>query len=186
VDGAAAGLSERGLSVNSRPVRVGEQFGFWETVEDSRVLPTGNCGLRTAYVRVRCVCGTEKVVVATCLRRGESKSCGCKRAELRSYPGPQGLGKWRHNRDGYRVAGYADPQGRKRQMLEHVLVMERHLGRPLRAGENVHHKNGIRDDNRIENLELWSTVQPSGQRVADKTAWAKELLRLYEPEALVA
>ena len=39
--------------------------------------------------------------------------------------------------------------------------------------------NGIRDDNRPENLELWSKGQPAGQRVADKVAWAVDLLERY-------
>ncbi len=57
--------------------------------------------------------------------------------------------------------------------------MMKHIGRKLYKHENVHHINGIRDDNRIENLELWSTKQPYGQRVEDKIAFCKEFLSDY-------
>ncbi len=66
-------------------------------------------------------------------------------------------------------------------VLEHRMVMSDHLGRKLFPHENVHHIGGDRLDNRIERLELWSTKQPCGQRIADKVAWAREILSIYGP-----
>ena len=61
-------------------------------------------------------------------------------------------------------------------VMEHIIVMEGHIGKELADGETIHHLNGIRDDNRIENLELWTKPQPAGIRHSDAVVWAKEIL----------
>jgi len=84
-------------------------------------------------------------------------------------------------------SGWIDEDGYHKfgKKAAHHLVMERHLNRHLRADETVHHINGIRTDNRIENLELWvKRQQPAGQRVSDRIEDAVAILELYAPHLL--
>jgi HNH endonuclease len=62
---------------------------------------------------------------------------------------------------------------------EHIWIMSEYLGRPLYPKETVHHKNGIRDDNCLENLELWDSSHPPGQRVSDKIKFYKKFLEKH-------
>lgn len=71
------------------------------------------------------------------------------------------------------------PNPRGGQTFQHRLIMEEHLGRPLFFYENVHHKNGIRHDNRLDNLELWIKPQPTGCRVEDMKKWCSEFLQTH-------
>lgn len=93
------------------------------------------------------------------------------------YKAPQGSGN-------LTPEGYREVRHNGRRIRQHRLVMEVHLGRPLTANETVHHINGVRHDNRIENLELWASAQPPGQRIEDLVAFAMDILRDYAPHRL--
>jgi hypothetical protein len=96
--------------------------------------------------------------------------------------------EWHLERGGY-VWRY-DPDSPHKMpngyVFQHREVMGEIIGRPLLPSENVHHKNGNRSDNRQDNLELWTSSQPAGQRVSDLIAWALDILNTYPDEALAA
>lgn len=136
-----------------------------------------------AMYSCRCRCGKIKNVRGQNLLRGHSKSCGCSR---RGAGGGNYKGGRISDGRGYIRLLYPEHSnaGSDGYVLEHRKVMSEILGRALANNENVHHINGVRDDNRPENLELWAEDQPSGQRVQDQIQWAFEILSMYAPERL--
>lgn len=85
------------------------------------------------------------------------------------------------SRNGYlsfRKIGHPCADKNGRVQASHLTIYEK-TGRILKNGETVHHINGDTLDNRLENLEIWKSGHPSGQRVSDKIKWCIEFLNEY-------
>lgn len=147
--------------------------------------PTGHARTR-AYIETCSMCGNRFLASIFHRRRGKdwkphcSRRCGVRAAVKAGRKQRSGhlhhrwTGGKRVVRGGYvHVLAPNHPSlatSKRRYVFEHRLVMEQVLGRFLMPYEQVHHRNGIRDDNRPENLELWAHQQPSGQRVDEQHA----------------
>lgn len=141
-----------------------------------------------AYNRVtrRCpVCDTAVIVSAHKASKTQFSYCGRQHANehMRTLGYTGGRPAFPIGSTKLTGKGYVLEKTTAGWIMQHRLVMAGKLGRPLRADEYVHHRNGSRDDNRPGNLELWSTMQPAGKRIPDLVAFAREILERYADEA---
>lgn len=135
----------------------------------------------------KCDCGNEinlKRVQVT--KNNPTKSCGCLRKEkLSNLSTGKNHYNWKNGEGSINGKGYREfRHGELRGVRVHRYVYEQHYGIKLTPNQNIHHINGDRLDNRIENLELWDTTQPCGQRVEDKIKFYFELVEKYKDHPL--
>lgn len=159
--GRAVGVSHpivsrvlRGAEVRVRP---GGKYAI-SPAEEHRLVALYESGLTMVEIAAELGCKSVEPVKRVLRQRGVRRH---QRGSRR--PAPNGYL--------YEYVGISDPlrsmAKKNGSVLQHRLVMARHLGRPLRGSERVHHRNGIRHDNRVENLELWQSGHPNGQRVTE-------------------
>lgn len=136
--------------------RIGHKYGRLVVLSRAENDKWGN-----AKWLCRCDCGNEKVVNGPELNCGDTQSCGCLRSDVKKTDkNPM----WKGGR--IKTAGYiqiklpehhhANNQG---YVFEHILVIEKMLGRPINRGEIVHHCNQDRSDNRPYNLRLFPSIK---------------------------
>jgi hypothetical protein len=145
---------------------------LFQTKDVRRIYCSSRCRLEARRARIVRFCVACGAPYQGFDMRRKFCSRACATAAARRKRGDQAP-NWKGGRtstNGYvRVRALGHPRTTKQSpyVLEHILVMESTLGRYLLPNERVHHKNGQRDDNRPENLELWKMKDPPGVRASD-------------------
>lgn len=134
---------------------------------------------RGAYWKCLCDCGNTTIISGSFLRSGHTKSCGCSRKrsqqpvkhrqpkarmvpksrDLTKENNPNWKGGRRIHRNGYVLLYVPEhpKSGKRGEVYEHMIVMEKMLGGPIPEGAEIHHCNGDPTDNRPYNLRLFNT-----------------------------
>lgn len=156
----------------------GQRFGRCIAVEKMPRTRIG--GIRWKCV---CDCGNNFEAYAQNLKAGNTTGCGCGR-EGSNHKFWNSTGKSIVN--GYVLVRHpSHPRANRNGFVrEHIVVMEKVLGRFITESEEIHHKNGIRHDDSEGNLELWNRSHPVGARVEDLVEYSMKILSMYRPELL--
>lgn len=170
-----------GKCVCQSPVRensIGQVFGRL-TILEEELKPYGKNGKKDYVCLCKCQCGNNEFWVRKrSLTGGTTRSCGCLIHVKRQT---DTMTAHKDSRGYIEIYYPSHPNAKKNNTIgEHTLVLSNFLGRPLEKGEFVHHKNGVRHDNRIENLELWTKSHPNGQRVVNLIEHAHYILDKYK------
>lgn len=160
---------------------IGQRYGHLIVIKQGETKLIGEKKRKDVRVTCQCDCGNIKDFSRYYLLKGKVNSCGCYYGRFDEF----GNSKKRKikvlNNHGYMTI--YDPthkrSDRNGYVREHILVMEDYLKRPVEKTEHIHHRNGIKTDNRIENLELWSKHHPFGQRVEDLVKYANDIISKY-------
>ena len=140
-------------------------------IPSSRHRSCGKCRYQRRLKRV-CDCGRTISKDARC----------CKPCSSRGSKNGNWKGGRTRTAKGYvqiRVDGHPRATKSGSYVFEHIVVMERKLGRYLFDDEKVHHRNGVKSENARRNLELWIKAHPTGISVKDAITWARDVLKRY-------